>query len=154
MSKGIFFEALLNIWKIKKAVGGDSGLDQFIKFAVTGGLGTVTNLLIFFVCADKFNLPEIPVSIGCFLIAASQNYIINHKWSFRKNTAETALSVKKCAFFIFVSLLGLGVNIAVMKAMLLRFVLPYKFIAQASGIAAGLAVNFTMSKTVVFKGGK
>jgi putative flippase GtrA len=41
-----------------------------------------------------------------------------------------------------------------METMLLYFALPYKFIAQACGIAAGMAVNFVMLKTVVFKGGK
>jgi dolichol-phosphate mannosyltransferase len=151
MSKGIFFEALLNIWKIKKAVGFDSALDQFIKFAVTGGLGAVTNLLIFFIFADKFKLPEIPVSVGCFLIAATQNYVINHKWSFRKNMEKTSLSVKKWLGFMGASLLGLGINICAMELLLSRFVLPYKFIAQACGIAAGMAVNFMLSKIVVFR---
>jgi dolichol-phosphate mannosyltransferase len=151
MSKGIFFEAFLNVWKIKKAVGFDSGLGQFIKFAITGALGTFTNLLVFFIFADQFNLPEIPVSIGCFLIAATQNYVINHKWSFRSGTTKNALSLKKGVLFILVSLLGLGINIAVMETMLLHFALPYKFIAQACGIAAGMVVNFAMSKAVVFK---
>jgi dolichol-phosphate mannosyltransferase len=101
MSKGIFFEALLNVWKIKKAAGFDSGLGQFIKFAITGGLGAVTNLLIFFTLADKFNLPEIPVSIGCFLIAATQNYVINHKWSFKKKHGKNRIVPEKRRSFCF-----------------------------------------------------
>jgi dolichol-phosphate mannosyltransferase len=84
MSKKIFLEALINIWKIKKAVGVETGLDQFAKFAMTGALGTITNLLIFFLCADIVKLSEIPVSVFCFLIAATQNYVINHKWSFKE----------------------------------------------------------------------
>jgi dolichol-phosphate mannosyltransferase len=47
MSKEIFLEALLNIWKIKRDVGKNTAPDQFFKFAVTGGLGTITNLVIF-----------------------------------------------------------------------------------------------------------
>jgi dolichol-phosphate mannosyltransferase len=45
MSKKIFFEALLNIWKMRD---GNTPVDEFIKFAVTGGMGTITNLVIFF----------------------------------------------------------------------------------------------------------
>ncbi|MDR2795589.1 MAG: glycosyltransferase family 2 protein [Spirochaetaceae bacterium] len=151
MSKKIFVEALLNMWKIKKIIGADSGIDQFIKFVVTGALGTVTNLLIFFLCADIFNLHEIPVSIFCFLIAASQNYVINHRWSFRQNTAREALSFKKWLEFTGASLLGLTVNIVVMKAVLSNFAPSFKVIAQACGIAAGMVINFILSKLFVFR---
>ncbi|MDR1307019.1 MAG: glycosyltransferase family 2 protein [Treponema sp.] len=151
MSKKIFLEALLNIWKIKKAAGKDTALDQSIKFFVTGGLGTITNLIIFFLCTDLAGLPEIPVSIACFFIAASQNYVINHSWSFRASKEKTVLSVTKWGAFLCVSLLGLGVNIAVLNFVFAYFSLPYKFIAQIFGITAGMGVNFAVSKMVVFR---
>jgi dolichol-phosphate mannosyltransferase len=151
MSKRIFVEALLNMREIKKNAGVDAPVDQFVKFCITGAAGTVTNLLIFFLCADIFRLPEIPVSVFCFLIAASQNYIVNHRWSFRRNTARQAPSVKKWAQFIAGSLCGLAVNITVLKIILMNFSLPFKFIAQACGIAAGTAVNYIIAKTLVFK---
>ena len=154
MSKKIFIEALFNIWKIKKSAGVDSGIDQFIKFAVTGGLGTITNIIIFFLLADKLNLSEIPVSIFCFLIAVTQNYIINHKWSFRQNTLKEKLSFKKWSFFVTGSLLGLAVNVVVMKLMITYINLPYKFIAQAVGILTGMIINFSVSKKLVFAKGK
>jgi dolichol-phosphate mannosyltransferase len=157
MSKKIFVEALVTVWKIKKDVGRDTGTDQFFKFIVTGGLGTITNLLIFFLCADLFRLPEITVSVFCFLIAASQNYIINHKWSFRQNTAKEALSLQRWLQFITGSLFGLAVNIVIMKIILFTIAPPYKFIAQGCGIAAGMVINFVLSKFVIFRseiGGK
>jgi putative flippase GtrA len=129
----------------------DTDFDQFIKFCLTGALGIVTNLPIFFLCVDIFMLPEIPVSIFCFFIGASQNYIINHQWSFRRNTAHESPSIKKWAQFITGSLCGLVVNIVVMEIVLMNFALPFKFIAQAFGIAAGAVVNFLMAKMVVFK---
>ncbi|MDR0721478.1 MAG: glycosyltransferase family 2 protein [Treponema sp.] len=157
MSKKIFMEALVTMWKIKKSAGRDTGIDQFFKFLVTGGLGTITNLLIFFLCVDVFRLSEIPVSVFCFLIAASQNYIINHKWSFRQNTAKEAISPQRWLQFITGSLFGLAVNITVMKIILSTLAPPFKFIAQACGIAAGTMINFGFSKFVVFRntiGGK
>jgi putative flippase GtrA len=151
MSKKIFFEALLAVWKIKKDVGRDTGIDQAIKFAVTGGLGTITNLLIFFLCADKAGLPEIPVSIVCFIIAGTQNYIINHKWSFSTKSDKHPLRIKQWLGFLCASLLGLAVNIAVMTLVIVHWTLPYKFIAQACGIAAGMVINFTLSKLFVWR---
>jgi dolichol-phosphate mannosyltransferase len=157
MSQAILLEALAAVWKIKKRVGRDTGLDQFVKFAVTGGLGTVTNLAVFFMLADKAGLEEIPVSVGCFVIAAGQNYIINHRWSFRQNTAEEGLSVKKWLQFTAGSLAGLAANLAVMQLLLSAVVLPFKSVAQACGIAAGMMLNFGFSKFLIFKhtiGGK
>jgi dolichol-phosphate mannosyltransferase len=157
MSKNILLEALSAVWKIKKNLGRDTGLDQFVKFAVTGGLGTITNLAVFFMLADKAGLEEVPVSVGCFLIASGQNYVVNHKWSFRQTTADEGLSVKKWIQFTAGSLAGLTVNIAVMKIMLAAMVLPFKSVAQACGIAAGMMLNFGFSKFVIFRntiGGK
>jgi putative flippase GtrA len=97
-----------------------------------------------------FNLPAIPVSAACFLIAGTQNYIINHKWSFAEKGEKTKPSVKKWASFLCASLLGLAVNIAVMTLILAGFTVPYKFIAQAGGIAAGMVINFALSKLFVW----
>jgi len=124
---------------------------EFLKFGVTGGLGTITNLLIFFLLVDLGKLPEIPVSIGCFIVAGTQNYFLNHIWSFREYTGNTGVSVKKWAMFLLGSLAGLCVNILVMKMVIANFDPPWKFIAQACGIAAGMIINFIMSKFIIFR---
>jgi putative flippase GtrA len=147
MTRQIFLEALLAVWEIK-----NPNLVEFIKFAITGGLGTITNLAIFFVCADLLGFHEIPVSVFCFFVAATQNYFINRRWSFKKISENAAPGLKQWALFTGASLAGLGVNIAVMKSFMLGFNPPYKFIAQACGIAAGMGVNFLLSKRVVFRG--
>ena len=123
---------------------------EFIKFSITGGLGTITNLLVFFLLVDLAKFSEIPVSIGCFIIAGTQNYFLNHLWSFREYTGNTRASVSKWAMFLLGSLAGLCVNILVMKLVLAYFVLPWKFIAQACGITAGMIINFFISRFVIF----
>jgi len=153
MSASYFYKALVDVVRIKYMCM-SVGLKQFIKFGITGGLGFVTNSLIFFLLADKAGLPVIPVSVGCFLIAGTQNYIVNHKWSFADSTGKSALTVKKWFIFLCSALAGLLINIAVMKLILDNFNVTYKFIAQACGIAAGMAVNFVCSKFIVFRGAK
>ena len=127
---------------------------EFLKFGITGGLGTITNLLIFFLLVDMAGFPEIPVSIGCFVIAGTQNYILNHLWSFREYTDKVKLSIKKWAAFLLGALLGFIVNIFVMTSIINNFDLPWKFIAQACGIAAGMLINFFVSKFIVFRKNK
>jgi putative flippase GtrA len=151
ISNSTLTEALVNVWKIKKNVGKDTSLDQFFKFLITGGLGTITNLLIFFLCVDIAGLQPILISVFCFFIAGTQNYIINHKWSFRQNVNSEPLSIKRWVLFMCGALLGYLVNVSLMHFMLLHFVLPLKTIAQACGIAAGMFVNFFISKLIVFK---
>jgi putative flippase GtrA len=126
-------------------------MDQFFKFAVTGGLGTIVNLAIFFISVDIMGLPPVPVSIFCFIAVGVQNYIINHKWSFKQNNPAEPLSFKKYFMFMSGALLGLLVNISIMRFLIFQFVLPWKTIAQACGIAAGMIINFTVSKLFVFK---
>jgi dolichol-phosphate mannosyltransferase len=151
ISKNTLFEALFIVWKIKKIVGVDTGIDQFLKFAVTGGLGTITNLLIFYLCVDVADFKPIPISIICFFIAGTQNYILNHKWSFKQNIQAEPLSLKKWFMFLGGSLLGYLVNVSVMRLILLHFILPLKTIAQACGITAGLFINFIVSKLLIFR---
>jgi len=124
---------------------------EFLKFGVTGGLGTITNLLIFFLLVDLGKLPEIPVSIGCFFAAGTQNYFLNHLWSFREYTGNTGVSVSRWVMFLLGSMAGLLINILVMKLVIASFVLPWKFIAQACGIAAGVIINFIISKFIIFR---
>ena len=155
MPASYFFKALIDVVYIRYLCM-STGLKQFIKFGITGGLGAITNLLIFFIMADKAGLPVIPVSIGCFVIAGTQNYIINHKWSFANitrndGTGKSVLTVKKWFIFLCSALAGLLINITVMKFILNNINVSYKFIAQACGIAAGMAVNFICSKFIVFR---
>jgi putative flippase GtrA len=112
----------------------------------------MTNLILFFIFVDKIGLPEIPVSVGCFIVAGTQNYVINHKWTFLSSTLNSAPTLKKWAAFLSASLVGLLVNIVVMQLVIFNFELPFKFIAQACGIAAGMLVNFAFSKFLVFRG--
>jgi putative flippase GtrA len=125
---------------------------ELIKFGITGGLGTITNLLIFFLCVDLLGLNATIISIGCFVVAGTQNYFLNHHWSFRKYTARTPVSLLKWLQFLTGSLLGLALNITVMNIIIAHYTLPWKFIAQACGILAGMILNFIMSKFFVFGG--
>ena len=151
ISNNTLIEALIIIWKIKKNVGINSGIDQFVKFFLTGGLGTITNLCIFYLLVDLLKQNPILISILCFFIAGTQNYILNHKWSFKQNVLNEPLSLKKWFLFLCGALVGYIANISVMSFMIFQFNLPLQTIAQACGIAAGMIINFIISKLFVFR---
>ena len=124
---------------------------KFLKFGITGGLGTVTNLILFFILADKMQFPPSPVSAFCFLIAGTQNYLINHLWTFKVESRGTRPSFSLWAKFMMSSLFGLAINLVVLNLLLNFFTWPYATIPQALGILAGMGVNFLFSNFLVFR---
>lgn len=122
-----------------------------MKFLVVGGTGTVLNLALFYLLADRLAVNPTVASIISFVVAVSSNYVLNHLWTFRSQIDSEALSVKRYLRFVSVSLAGLGVNLVVLNVVLWLFVPPYKVIAQAAGIACGLVLNFAGSNYFAFR---
>jgi putative flippase GtrA len=130
---------------------------RFIKFAIVGGAGTITNLAIFFFFADFLNFYPLFVSVLSFCVSVTQNYLFNAAWTFSDTTGRKRFSLRGVRFgrryFLFVSssLIGLGVNVAILYTLSRFFSFPLKTIPQAIGILCGMVANFTLAKTVVFK---
>ena len=96
-------------------------------------------------------LPPSPVSAFCFLIAGTQNYLINHLWTFKVESRGTKPSFSLWAKFMVSSLFGLAINLITLNLLLYFFSWPYKTIPQALGILAGMGVNFLFSNFLVFR---
>ena len=133
---------------------------KILKFGVTGGLGTVTNLVLFHIFADVLGFQQNAVSAGCFVISCTQNYVLNHLWTFRAENAGARLSVRLWAKFVAASLVGFAVNQAVLtllcRASAWQFTVlgeerSLKVIPQGIGILCGMVLNFTFSALFVFK---
>ncbi|MEB0013425.1 GtrA family protein [Glaciimonas sp. Gout2] len=121
-------------------------LNGFLKFAVIGGLGTLTNLLLFFLLVDCLRGPALPIAVLCYILASTQNYILNHYWTFKRDVGP---SIRLWQMYLVGSLGGLVVNILILRITLSWF--PMIVYSQLLGIGAGLIVNFFMVKVFVFK---
>lgn len=121
---------------------------SFFKFAIVGGLGTVTNLLFFYVFVDVFDWQPLPVSTLCYFISAIQNYLINHFWTFQDKLDPSAPSLSALLKFLLASTAGLAVNLLCLKFTLGLF--PAAVYSQFLGIAAGLIFNYVIVKFFVF----
>lgn len=126
-------------------------IKKLFKFGITGGLGTVTNLVIFFLLADLLKLPPLPVNIFCFFICSIQNYVINHIWTFKIENNGAPLSLKLWFKFFCGSLVGFAINFSVLTLLIHNFQWPLYVIPQAIGILCGMIFNFIFSNFVVFK---
>lgn len=124
---------------------------SFFKFAVVGFLGTITNLTIFYIFVDIFGLWANVFAVISFLVAGAQNYVLHHKWTFRKIMGGEKLSFYGWMKFNITTLFGLVINLIVLNLILHFFNVPYKVIAQGCGVAFGTVFNYLGSKRFVFK---
>ena len=58
------------------------------QFLIVGLLGTITNLVLFYIFVDILFYPPIIISVLSFLFASMQNYLLNHFWTFKKKIDE------------------------------------------------------------------
>ena len=86
---------------------------EFFKFCVTGGLGLITDVLVFHIMKRVLHAEESKVllfiiPIFGYIAAVSQNYVINHLWTFKKETETKKISTELFFKFFLVSLFALA----------------------------------------------
>lgn len=123
--------------------------NSLLRFLFIGLLGTITNILIFFILADSININANLVSIIAFCIAVTQNYILNHSWSFKKYV-NYSLNLRSYLRYVYVNIFGLIANLIVLNLILIEFQPSLKVIAQLLGIIVGTVFNYILSKVYVF----
>lgn len=127
-------------------------LKQFVQFGLVGGLGTLTNLLVYFlVVVARGKAPWIGAT-AAFGVAVTQNYLLNQTWTFgARHGGKLALS--RYVKFVSFSLLGFALNLAILEALIETFTFEgvTLMIPQAAGILAGMTLNFVASRWVTFR---
>jgi len=124
---------------------------SFFKFALVGFLGTVTNLTIFYIFVDIFSLWANAIAVIAFFVAGAQNYVLHHKWTFRKIMSGEKLSFHGWIKFTITTFFGLAINLIVLNLILHFFNVPYKVMAQGCGVTFGTVFNYLGSKRFVFR---
>ena len=125
-------------------------LKQFVQFVLVGGLGTVTNLVVFYLVVDKGGVAPLPGAVISFGVSVSQNYVFNQMWPFQSGHAE-GVSLKRYAKYVCFSLLALAVNLAVLQWLIDHYTFPVLVLPQSLGILAGTVLNYLASRWVTFR---
>jgi putative flippase GtrA len=82
-------------------------ITKFVKFAVVGASGAVIDFGLTALCKGIFGIPELLSNAIGFTVAATSNYFLNRVWTWRSTSKEVGVEYAK---FLFVSLVGLGLN--------------------------------------------
>ena len=139
---------------------------QFMRFCVTGTLGVVTDMIVSYIVylligvdpkAEKTFVSQIllclPPVLG-FIAAVTQNYLLNHLWTFGKETENHRVSFILYGKFFVVCCFAL-----IPRLLFYYFLLTFVFhngdssfnLANFGGIIAGMFINFFGSKFFVFR---
>ena len=124
---------------------------QLFKFGVVGGSGYLINIVAFAILTQAADLHHIPAAIGAFLVAVTNNFLWNRQWTFRAE-APGRHPAHQGARFLAVSVIGLGVNLAVLEALVSGVELG-ELPAQAIAVAVAMPVNFIGNKLWTFSRG-
>jgi dolichol-phosphate mannosyltransferase len=114
---------------------------QLVKFCVVGGSGWAVNIAVYMLLLNGFGLHYISAAVGSFVVAVTNNYIWNRRWTFRDQRGGVAYQGMR---FLIVSTLALGANLLVLQLLVSAGL--DKVLAQAIAIVLVTPVNFVGNK--------
>ena len=122
--------------------------EQLVKFCVVGASGYVVNLVVYTLLLRGADLHYVLAAIGSFLVAVTNNYVLNRAWTFRQERGHV---VHQGLRFLVVSALALAANLVVLHLLVSADV--GEVTAQAIAIVLVTPVNFIGNKLWSFRRG-
>jgi putative flippase GtrA len=119
------------------------------RFLAVGALGSILNLTVFFILADKLGVNYNIASLIAFVLAVTQNYTINEAWSF-SGGAKFAFHGWRYLTYVGGNAVGFILNIGILNAFFLLGPWRYKVLAQAISIVFVTIFNYFWARSVVF----
>ena len=123
---------------------------QLFQFAVVGGSGYVINLAVFTGLNHVVEIHHILAAIGAFVVAVTNNFLLNRHWTFRQQGSTDHHAGFQAARFFTVSLAGLAVNLIAL-ALLVDVAGIAELPGQAIAVAIATPVNFVGNKLWTFR---
>jgi putative flippase GtrA len=121
---------------------------KLVKFGIVGVSGYVINLAVFAVLTQALDLYHLLAAVGAFLVAVSNNFVWNREWTFRDSNHHRPIPHQAARFFA-ASVVGLGVNLVVLAALVDLFGAS-EVPAQAVAVGIAMPVNFVLNKMWTF----
>lgn len=130
---------------MRDGVGRSANWLQLARFALVGASGYVVNLFVFALLTQVGDVHYVLGGIGAFLVAVTNNFVLNRRWTFRAAGPQGG----QAARFLAVSLIGLGLNLVLLEALVAGVGVP-ELGAQAIAVACVMPVNFVGNKLWTF----
>jgi putative flippase GtrA len=122
---------------------------QFLRFGAVGLIGLIIDTTSVYGLRHALGLYG--AGLVAYVIAASGNWILNRMWTFRGQGSGPAH--RQWAMFMVTNMAGFALNRGT-YALLVTFVAAaaeQPVIATAAGAVAGMFVNFSLSRRLVFR---
>jgi dolichol-phosphate mannosyltransferase len=119
---------------------------QLLKFGLVGGSGYLINLGVFAVLAGNLGVHHAAAAVGAFCVAVANNFLWNRHWTFDAGAGRAGFQVTR---FFTVSIAALGLNLAVLEALLYDHTVG-ELTAQAIAVAVAMPFNFLGNKLWTF----
>ena len=117
---------------------------QLVKFSVVGGSGYLVNLIVFSLLFGQ-GLHYGGAAVGAFLVAVTNNYMLNRLWTFRDAKGHVAY---QGARFLVLATVVLGSNLLLLTTLVAMGI--DELAAQAIAVAFGMPLNFAGNKLWTF----
>lgn len=126
-------------------------METFLRFGMVGTIGFVVDTAVLYV-GFWSGLGLLGGRIASYLVAATVTWYLHRRFTFR---AAVPPSFAEWGRFLVSNALGGLVNVGIYWALVLAvpFCARYPVVAVAFGAIAGLAINYTLSRRVVFRQG-
>jgi putative flippase GtrA len=124
-------------------------LDQFIKFCVVGGMGTLLNLFILYTSVEFLGLWYILGAAIAFIIVVTFNFTLNKFWTFKDKKKKKKIVVGQYLKYIVIGGIGMGINILTLF-ILVEYVGIWYILAELLAIIVATLWNFEGSRYIVF----
>ncbi len=141
-------------------------IKQIIQFAIVGVIGTIINLFVLYLLTVRFNVYYLISASFAFLIALTNNFILNKIWTFKEKFQEETMN--KYAIYTVISLIALGINLLVLYILVeyidlwsifhpilsLNLISSFPIrlmLSQIVAILFGFAINFLGNRLYTFR---
>jgi putative flippase GtrA len=119
---------------------------QLLQFSIVGATGYVVNLAVYVALLKGADIHYIPAAACSFVVAVSNNFVWNRRWTFRHDRGHLYHQGLR---FLLVSLVALGLNLAVLHVLVALGL--GKIVGQALAIVLVMPFSFSANKLWSFR---
>ena len=142
----------MDIFLIKKFVHlVERGRYTFIGFGLVGSLGLIVNITAFSMCRYVFGLDMNLSVVFAYSCAVSNNYVLNHLWTFASRTYGHSFSLRLYGKYYLGNSMGLFSNLLVFNVLVSFFGVNWEVFFQLVAIMCGTIFNFLIASLWIFR---
>lgn len=125
-------------------------MPKLIRFGMVGMTGTIINFSVYFTASEVAHLGLNLSAILAFSVAVVNNYILNHRWTFKAVNGNNVINFRHFIYYLIGNIQGLAINLVVLNLVVFFVGIKFHLLGQMLGILFGMLSNFIFAKEFVF----